>query len=853
MSGFTTATYVAKPGDWLAKIAEEHGTTVGAIWNHPQNAAHRARRVSPDKLSPGDVLIIPVAQSAPPVEPPAIPPPEQPPPAVPPPGTVRPTAKRWPYPPTLPKNDELPTWDCPGGLCVCHPTSGDVERVAHTLVLHDETATRMPRGRCRVYENGLLLERELEASSVGTVALQLLSTSRSVWVEWAPAEMPERSPYPFCKRYNVVHDGSRKDSDVATRLSNIGFAAHRSERENILAFQDAYGLSTTGRPADVRLVVGTFNDGAALPPLPPATGASQPASDQSSPRSSLVEGDSSAPPVAPPATSTKLPPNPTQGVVSGIQTTQLTIVLQTTFALFKADVEQFDEPWHDTPPSDKGEHQNGTYDAHRLLDTFYPGTARQNSPIRRFGGKFVRGATITASQAAGPSLDTQKTSATGRATFNLLPLRGSGVSVLTFTVSPPKGQLNPTGLPAGPQLTDKNTTAPFLFRPFTIVVTFNATGAAVLDETIIMPDTRPRFAKTIGTTARTTGSTLLVDWRPDWMRAKASNPGRILDPQDTPLNPFDKSADQNAILGSAPPAIVIHQTATKNFNAIGSHLIAKHAVGCHYWVDFDGFAVKLVDEFFKANHCGDSLWLQRGSVNQFSVGIETMHMDTVTPQSEKNPKPASAVRRFLREQYDTHIRLCRELQAEYPILKRHVLGHTDPIVRSAAGKRPGSPASISDATSKHRGCPGDYYDWEILEKAQVALHGFFFVNPPKFGPFVGFHAVLGDFLLRTTSVPALTAGKATSSPEVLFLKQLLFDVGYSVSRRRSTRAQLTEVFDTPFAEAIRAFQLRHFSGQRRRYRNFGAIGVERSFPHLRTVDSPTIRAIVEVWWAASQG
>jgi hypothetical protein len=65
--------YVAQPGDYLAKIATEHGTTVSAIWNHPANAEHRAKRKSPDVLYAGDVLWIPVADddpASPPDDPP---------------------------------------------------------------------------------------------------------------------------------------------------------------------------------------------------------------------------------------------------------------------------------------------------------------------------------------------------------------------------------------------------------------------------------------------------------------------------------------------------------------------------------------------------------------------------------------------------------------------------------------------------------------------------------------------------------------------------------------------------------------------------------------------------------------
>ena len=45
-----TIRYVVRTGDYLVRIASEHGTTVAAIWHHPDNAALRARRGSPDVL-----------------------------------------------------------------------------------------------------------------------------------------------------------------------------------------------------------------------------------------------------------------------------------------------------------------------------------------------------------------------------------------------------------------------------------------------------------------------------------------------------------------------------------------------------------------------------------------------------------------------------------------------------------------------------------------------------------------------------------------------------------------------------------------------------------------------------------
>ena len=52
--------YVVKQGDYLAKIAYEHGLTdFMAVWNAGENAELRAKRKSPNVLFPGDVVMIP--------------------------------------------------------------------------------------------------------------------------------------------------------------------------------------------------------------------------------------------------------------------------------------------------------------------------------------------------------------------------------------------------------------------------------------------------------------------------------------------------------------------------------------------------------------------------------------------------------------------------------------------------------------------------------------------------------------------------------------------------------------------------------------------------------------------------
>ena len=61
--------YVVKSGDTLVKIAKEHGfADWREIYNHPDNRAFKAKRPNPDRIFPGDVLMIPGGSSdAPPL------------------------------------------------------------------------------------------------------------------------------------------------------------------------------------------------------------------------------------------------------------------------------------------------------------------------------------------------------------------------------------------------------------------------------------------------------------------------------------------------------------------------------------------------------------------------------------------------------------------------------------------------------------------------------------------------------------------------------------------------------------------------------------------------------------------
>lgn len=243
--------YVVEQGDWLAKIADEHDTTVAAIWNHPANAAHRAKRGSPDVLYPGDVLHIPVPGASPPGELPPIPPPAELPP--------------WPYPPYDFRDQPLPSWECPAGQCECHPDDG--ARMKHTIVLHDVHGERCGGARCRVYEGRRLITSDpTEANGEGEVEVEIRPSCQMLFIEWAPSDVPAHPRLPYRKRYHVRlgTTGARRN---ALRLANLGFQKRRFPADNIKDYQRAYHQTPSGVRQHVHDQVRERHDDQTLPPF----------------------------------------------------------------------------------------------------------------------------------------------------------------------------------------------------------------------------------------------------------------------------------------------------------------------------------------------------------------------------------------------------------------------------------------------------------------------------------------------------------------------------------------------------------------------------------------------------------
>ena len=260
-----TARYDVKSGDWLAKIAQDHGTTVGAIWNHPDNAAHRTKRGSPDVLYPGDVLFIPMAPL--PQVPPVAPPPSVPLPELPltPPVPPDVPAKAWPYPPPPPS--DTPTWTCPGGTCQCSHEEPPLPVVTHTIFLHDSQSRRMPHAAVRVYRAGRVVPGVYQADASGAVVFEVHERTEDLVVAWAPHDTPIDASLPYRRRYRPAEGLTGRDG-VRTRLDHIGVIEDPSLEERVRAFQEEYALYIDGNPASLEATLAAYHDLGQLPPLP---------------------------------------------------------------------------------------------------------------------------------------------------------------------------------------------------------------------------------------------------------------------------------------------------------------------------------------------------------------------------------------------------------------------------------------------------------------------------------------------------------------------------------------------------------------------------------------------------------
>ncbi|MCA9618976.1 MAG: hypothetical protein KC731_08140 [Myxococcales bacterium] len=152
------------------------------------------------------------------------------------------------------------------------------DRVGHRIHLFDEKACRMPNARCRVIENGKVINwMQAYADPTGAVDVAILPSTDSLWIEWAPHGVPIEPRYPFRKLYHV-NMGKAYSDRVQRRLHNIGFSAFGVMEENVQDFRSEYVAEPAPHSGDPRGIHGyldLFHDKVGLLPrgtkVPPAS------------------------------------------------------------------------------------------------------------------------------------------------------------------------------------------------------------------------------------------------------------------------------------------------------------------------------------------------------------------------------------------------------------------------------------------------------------------------------------------------------------------------------------------------------------------------------------------------------
>lgn len=813
----------------------------------------------------------------------------------------------WPYSAPAPavESRSEPSWTCPGGECDCHTPSGEPARVPHRIVFFDHDAVRMPGARCRVLEGGKLVNRTSPyADGGGAVVVDILPTTRVLALEWAPAALPEGPRYPYRRLYHVDL-GTETAVGVERRLANIGFTAHTTLDDNIRDFERAYVLAdtTTGEPDAVKPTLALFHDDGALPPLgtkvPPSSGAGQ--------RSALAK----TAPDAPKDRGTVA--QSANGAAAAIRRKALRVQLVRAFCLRKGDLTATkapspealsnpDELLDELYPSELAR-------SYRFPKSSAHAVKKASLTLFLDGVKVKTELTDDDGVVA---FDLSAAKKNGVVRIVGLPPDENALGKGT-KAKKKRLQLNRTLAPAGPAMTDASTSEEHLYRPFVVTLKLDgdgwvaltssgapdATALAVAPATCPAPDdatgdvspdavaaiaaVSPPYIKRLDyhLAKEKAGDTpeLVLDWRPDWIRGKP-------DPRYSAWNRFEGKVVPN----DAPPAsIVIHQTHSTALWAgvVDSFLKRVRGTSIHYVIDLDGHAIKMLDEAHLANHAGESQWDGFNATSFFSVGIENLHSD-VSPPGQDVPPAKYTPRDFPKEQYDGLIRLCKELQAAYGISPANVLGHRDGKVlgkkkKSATGGDIPYPGTAY--TSRTHGgkpdCPGMFFDWSLLEAAGVALAP----SPSPSRPFTGdpgepstpdelddpalFDAAVMNLYMSPPSAlndpdkpskaqnPSGLSKPALERTHVL-LRRMLFDIGYSVSEKEPApkRSELDSgVLDDPLLAAVQNFQTHYFSASRRRFRHElftvhpPRVPTLKGAPRIGHLESATIRAIVEVWWA----
>lgn len=703
----------------------------------------------------------------------------------------------WPYDDPISSEPPTPTWECPTGDCVCHPSSVD-EDVEYRVMLCDAAGRRMPHARCRARLGGRIVA-DGNANEHGWFLMRFRTMPERVLLEWAPSTTPASPRYPYrCDYWLNLVTGDPKEC-ARRRLVNLGFSVGNTLEERIRSFQQFHRYTrVTGRVADVLHVAEGYHEHSLLPVFEaPTTEPLQATSGTDGPDNapSVPTVPPSSPPAEPPTDG--LPQQgggtpPGRGTAAGTKFPTLTIKLRARFAQDAALTSR----WSDN------NHLDQMTTASVFLDVDTPAGSVSTRASTPKPAKDVDGAIhvidLTSFHSLGLTSSVSAKIAVAPASKNELS-RAAGTRAV----------------PVGPK--DKNTTLSvghLLLRELEIDVELDSDGkllsalAPAMEESIgqstIVTNCRLRVMPT--------GNVLLVDWRPDFVQSIA-----LTKKKQEIINVQLQAGTETTVLAE-DELIVLHQTATPtSVPAIGStlnlFLNTSKSAAAHYVVDVDGFVVKLANEDIAAVHAGGVLgdaWRDLvsrtkssqtkahqplktiGAFSNITVGIEHVHGVLTNPFSQMpndvpNPHPTS----FPSEQMDGSVNLIRQFRSAL------FQGRgTDSIVTHN---------QIAIASDNRVGrfkphCPGSGYDWQKLEDKQFARKTrFTFVFKTKEEKAI-------DSFLGSSSTKVIDAA-ANGSGHIARLQRALRAIGYMMPVVSDNYADLRD--------PLRAFMIRHFSGPSR--------------------------------------
>jgi N-acetylmuramoyl-L-alanine amidase len=733
-------------------------------------------------------------------------------------GSKRERSRDWPYedadPLEVPVSE--PAWRCLEGSCQCHPAE-EGEPLELTVLLCDERARSIPHARCRVlYQGRVLNEDQPNADAEGWLSVIVRAPVRMVTLEWAPPDIPLVPRYPFRKHYHVEIEEEHGRLSLRRRLHNLGFSTRGRLEDNVKEFQRAFDHEEiTGDVEDIRHDLIRFHDEGGIPPLdegdeqedeqggkedgedrrdggggllafPTDRVAAKPKKPKKKPKKDAVER-------TPPPKKNK----PAGGLLgTGTGTARPPVKGTLTLTVSSLFAQGAREPARAVLDPRRVECRWDSDDSHPVAQALVELFDAQHAVV---------GAFLTDNGAP-------RTNALGQVKLKIATLR-DGTYVLRL--NPPEGhelrgalpgpvtdpavrsaQLRPVG-PADAFFNDPRKHTRFRFLEIEVTIAKGALTDAKLVRDMLHRDAVAAH----GAVARESQSRLLIDWRPDWVQCGFTD--GLKKPQADPSRPENTLSSVQFIVLHHNNAMTPGSTITHFSDALGN----KEKAGAHYLVDVDGHVLKMAHETVSVRHAGPCFWYglessptsvteDRFNWNNVSVGIEHVHKDQDA---------------YLSEQVVGTKNLIERIRSFYKVSPHNVLGHSEIALH-------GSP------NTKHLGrkllCPGEAYDWYILESTG---------NATRPGSGAVPHERYDKFFLRypKEALNDTTADSQHVSRAISGLQTTLSELGYFVN--------MTGKYDEPTIRAVEACQVRYFSGRFRKGQRLRVMSKRTRLANLITI------------------